>query len=261
MACEAWGRWAVRTVQANAINNRGEVVGISENRNGATRAFLWRPGRGMQGLGTLGGTDSSAVDINDATQVVGFSQTADGNDHAFLWTAARGMEDLGTLGGPTSEAIGISETGVVVGISSTAAGTEEAFLWTRGGGMRSLGTLGGNPSADANAVNTHRRVVGSHGRTSSMPFLWTPGDGMQPSAHARRRPGATQRPERVRPDRGNECTAGGALRAALWTPTAGPLAVAPMRTPSGLREPHPMKRPTNGTEESSCYAYSVLAHF
>ena len=44
----------------NAINNRGEVVGVSETRNGAGRAFLWRPGRGMRDLGTLGGSESEA---------------------------------------------------------------------------------------------------------------------------------------------------------------------------------------------------------
>jgi probable HAF family extracellular repeat protein len=211
---------------AQSINNRGEVVGISEIRNGRPRAFLWRPGDGMQGLGTLGGPESFAEDINDATQVVGSSQTADGNFHAFLWTVARGMEDLGTLGGQSSGATGISETGVVVGISSTAAGTDEAFLWTRGGGMRSLGSPGGNPSAGAHAVNTHRRVVGTSGDFFN-PFIWIPGNGLQPLP--------TLRGGQAEPDDLNEfgqiagtsVTAGGELRAVLWTPTAGPLAAAP----------------------------------
>ncbi len=210
--------------EANAINNRTEVVGFSENRNGATRAFLWRPGRGMRGLGTLGGAESQAEDINDATQVVGSSQIANGNDHAFLWTAARGMEDLGTLGGATSEAFGISETGVVVGFSETAAGTEVAFLWTRGGGMRNLGTPAGNPSAGANAVNTHRRVVGT---TADFfhPFLWAPGDRHDRIAHARRPSRAAQRPERVRPGRGHECGGGRCTARRTLDPdrgTAGP---------------------------------------
>jgi hypothetical protein len=95
--------------------------------------------------------------------------------------------------------------------------------------MRSLGTLGGNPNSFARAVNTHRRVVGA-GFTRDdflLPFLWTPASGM------RRLP--TLGGDRGLPNDLNEFgqiagaseTATGAIRAALWTPTAGPLAVAP----------------------------------
>ncbi len=219
---------------ANSINNRREVVGSSDNANGRTRAFLWRPGRGMRSLGTLGGPFSQAFDINDATQVVGSSLTADREEHAFLWTAARGMEDLGTLGGASSIALGISQTGEVVGQSHTAAGTTRAFLWTRAGGMRSLGTLGGQGAA-AWSVNTHRRVVGSSlpDQISANPvaFLWTPGGGMrslpQPIPNAVGEANYLNEFGNIigtsfitRSDGQTE------FHALLWTPTAGPLAVA-----------------------------------
>ena len=49
---------------ANAINNRREVVGSSDIRNGNTRAFLWTPGHGMRNLGTLGGRNSECASIS-----------------------------------------------------------------------------------------------------------------------------------------------------------------------------------------------------
>ncbi len=115
---------------------------------------------------------------------------------------------------------------MVVGISSTAAGTDEAFLWTRGGGMRSLGTPSGNPSAGANAVNTHRRVVGTTA-DFFQPFLWTPGDGMSGLPTLGGGQGQPNDLNEFGLIAGTSVTAGGALRAVLWTPTAGPLAVPP----------------------------------
>jgi probable HAF family extracellular repeat protein len=222
---------------ANAINNRQEVVGVSQNRNGDDRAFLRRPVGGMQGLGTLGGATSNALDVNDATQVVGFSKRANGSTHAFLWTAARGMEDLGTLGGRLSIAFGISQTGVVVGFSTTdAAASEEAFLWTRAGGMRSIGTLGGQFPNRAFSVNTHRRVVGislaGDVGTNYLPFLWTPGGGMRRLPQPR--PGSqgdandlNEFGEIVGSSFITRPSGEAEDHALLWTPTAGPLAVAP----------------------------------
>jgi probable HAF family extracellular repeat protein len=217
---------------ANSINNRREVVGASDTRSGSLRGFLWRPGQGMQSLGSLGGENSQAFDINDATQVVGVSQTADGDDHAFLWTPGRGMEDLGTLGGRTSQAGGISQTGDVVGSSETADGTVEVFLWTRGKGMRSLGKPEGGENLFATGINTHRRVVGitfSGGEIEDLPFLWTSGSGIQLLPTLGGPLGQAQDLNEFGQIVGTTRTSLNDIRATLWTPIDGPLAVAPGR--------------------------------
>jgi probable HAF family extracellular repeat protein len=216
--------------EAQAINNRREVVGLAQNNNGRFRAFLWRPGRGMRSLGTLGGPNSSASDVNDATQVVGGSQVTRNTEHAFLWTAERGMEDLGTLGGANSVALAISETGVVVGLSETATGTAGGFIWTRDGGMRRLGTMGSYPFGPGGgaSVNTHRRVVGSRLTASGqeVPFLWTPEDGVQrlPTRGPIDFGFATDVNEFGQIVGGLSPEGSFIPFAALWTPTAGPLA-------------------------------------
>ena len=82
---------------AIAINNSGQIAGISDPPGDATTyAVLWRNGA-ITNLGTLPGDFSSvAADINARGQVVGSSCDVNFNCRAFLWD--NGVEiDLNSL--------------------------------------------------------------------------------------------------------------------------------------------------------------------
>ena len=145
--------------EANDINNRGWVVGVSGQGSGEGlgHAFLWRDGR-MLDLGTLGGEESGANGINDRGWVVGAAATGGSAVHAFLWRDGR-MLDLGTLGGEFSEAMEVNNRGVVVGNSETASGLLRPFVWYRGV-MRELNVAGGITSF-ATAINARGQVTGA----------------------------------------------------------------------------------------------------
>ena len=141
--------------RAHAINDRGEIVGVSSTWD-STRAFLWRDGH-MTDLGTLGGRHSVAMDINNRSEIVGWSQTADGSSHAFLWRDGQ-MTDLGTLDGAGgySTANAINDYGVIVGDNGGPNGLQ-AFLWH---GDR-MSALGADPTRAA-AINNLGDVVGTN---------------------------------------------------------------------------------------------------
>jgi probable HAF family extracellular repeat protein len=144
---------------ATAINDRGQVVGISGTcdqavgRFTAAHAVLWENGT-VTDIGNLGGDAwNTPMAINQRGDVVGFAgQPGDDPDnpqlHAFLWTRHDGIQDLGALPGDVySEAHGINERRQVVGISCDAAGSCRAFLW-QNGVMTDLNTLVGPGYAD-----------------------------------------------------------------------------------------------------------------
>ncbi len=111
------------------------------------------------GLGTLGGTYSTAQAINDSGQVVG---NGNGDNRAFITGPnGIGMSYLDTLGGSGSKsyATDINNSGQVAGYYITG-GVAHAFITgTNGAGMTDLGTLGGNYSI-AYGINSTGQVVG-----------------------------------------------------------------------------------------------------
>ena len=73
---------------ALAVNDLGQVVGLSMTAAKESHAFLWEAGT-MTDLGTLGGSEARAVAVNDLGQVVGVSMTAAGESHGALWRTLR----------------------------------------------------------------------------------------------------------------------------------------------------------------------------
>jgi probable HAF family extracellular repeat protein len=171
---------------ARGLNDSDQVTGSSFLLFGA-HAFLWDVTRGMQDLGTLGGSVSNGARVNVHGQVVGQSIAVDDPSfpiyHAFRYTNGIGMQDLGTLPGTSrtsSSARGINADGDVVGYSNDPAfGANRAFLYSDRDGMRDLGTLGGR-SALANDINDNGEVVGIADLPSGQghPFLYSREGGM-----------------------------------------------------------------------------------
>jgi probable HAF family extracellular repeat protein len=151
----------------NAINNLGQVVGLSNTPgNAAGHAFRYSGGATID-LGTFpGGTYSWATGINDSGQIVGYANTATGVTHAFLWSPTSGMTDLGALlPGSANSAGAINSAGDIVGDYTTSGGVKHAFLRTKAGVFTDLGALigGGSLHSSAVRINNNGQVLISAG--------------------------------------------------------------------------------------------------
>ena len=197
---------------ASWINNRGDIVGFSQNGVidpvvglPEERAVLWREGQIID-LGTLGGNQGMGAAINNHGQVVGLALSGVSDPfsfyyqflyclpfnicpsnptaaRAFVWDEKDGMQDIGTLGGPDSWAFFVNDQGQVAGFSYTNSivnptsglPTFHPFLWEKDKGMKDLGTLGGTIAQAVNGMNERGEVVGSTtmaGDITHHPFLW-----------------------------------------------------------------------------------------
>jgi probable HAF family extracellular repeat protein len=201
---------------ATAINDRGQVVGISGRcdrafgRFSAIHNVLWEDGVPTN-IGDLGGVAwNTPVAINERGDIVGFSNTspADGGSfraQAFLKPAGQPIQNLGTISPDEtlSQALGINESRQVVGISCTPGFAScRAFIW-EDGVMRDLNGLIPSSSADhlitANDINDLGQITGRAVTASGaeVPFVATPvdaaGDAAGPAAAPRLPEPARQR--------------------------------------------------------------------
>ncbi|MGH7254020.1 MAG: hypothetical protein ACREIE_09510, partial [Nitrospiraceae bacterium] len=176
---------------ATAINQRGQVVGISGDcdlavgRFSARRLILWDKGQ-VSEIPHLGGEAwHTPMAINERGHVVGFSNppgVVNGalSPRAFLWTGGATSINLNTLkDDATSQARGINSRGQVVGVSSGPNGNR-AFLW-EDGVMKDLTMLVGPGFPDrllsAQHINDAGVITGTMFETSTgrtLGFVATP---------------------------------------------------------------------------------------
>ena len=182
---------AARNGVANAINNRGEIAGVSENTTlDATcppidgplgqyqklqfKPVVWQNGKVQELLTIDGDPDGIAFSVNDRGQVVGGTGTctayqANGDltylfgKHATLWENGA-VTDLGNLGGVASGggnvAYHINNRGQAVGLSGTPDGGFHGFLWSREAGILDVGTVGNDVASVALYDNDAGDIVG-----------------------------------------------------------------------------------------------------
>jgi len=162
-----------RNTAAFAINDRGQIVGLAQDRSGAYHLVLWDQERKLQDLGSLDTQETPGrFDINNAGQIAGFVTDPNGTPRAFLRDPNGCQYWLGTLGGPLVPDCRLNNAGQIAGTSEMADGTAHAFVWDKANGMRDLGIEG-----LAAAINDRGQILG-YGRRGA--FLWDPNDGVTP---------------------------------------------------------------------------------
>ena len=201
---------------ATAINDRGQVVGISGDCGiavgsvSAKHAVLWDKGVPVD-LGNIGGDAwNTPTAINNLGTIVGFANTAPGTARtyeAFVWTKAGGMKSLGKIPGDLrSTANGINEKGdKIVGLSRGGPYLFRAVLWQNGQltDMNTL-TVPGSPFLLlAGDIDQEGRIVGEafHPDTLEAPaYVATPihDDDDDDRSHAVRETPKGSLPENVR---------------------------------------------------------------
>jgi uncharacterized membrane protein len=121
---------------ANALNNKGEVVGSyfpNKWDYNSNSAFFWNKDTGFKNLGSLGTTYkiSQAYGINDNSQVVGSTTFGtSGYPFAFIWSQNTGMNLLNQVTA-NSAAYSINNNGEAVGFQggTTTLSPRNAASW------------------------------------------------------------------------------------------------------------------------------------
>lgn len=153
---------------ATAINDRGDVVGVSATADGPSAPFLWSKGR-MRKLPL-----DAVAGINERRQVAGGRLHGTAGFHAGVLYRGR-FTDLGAGPFDRSNTYGINDRGWVIGWHFSPARAERGMLW-RGGTATDVGTLGGERT-QLRAINDRGQILGQSQVADGnvRPVLWQRG--------------------------------------------------------------------------------------
>lgn len=140
---------------AEAVNNRGQVVANGNGSEGLGSFVWWRGVRSPLAL-TPEADGASAHDINDRSVVVGYVLVPGVPDinRAVVWREGVAAE-LGVADPYGSHAYGVNDRGQIVGTGITTG----AFIWERGV-VSSLPSLIGEGGTSANDINERGQAAG-----------------------------------------------------------------------------------------------------
>ncbi|MDB6032564.1 MAG: hypothetical protein JWM16_2902 [Verrucomicrobiales bacterium] len=155
--------------QAIKINNRNEIVGVSETADGRIHAFIWSDGV-MQDLGVQpGATESNAYDINDNGQIIGSFPNA--------YSGAPPI--VAPIGYQIAGVVALNNKGALVGklISDVDSRILSSAYIYENSSLTLLPPLSFGGSAEAMDINNLGEVVGisEAAQNQTHPVMWSDG--------------------------------------------------------------------------------------
>jgi hypothetical protein len=173
-----------KEVQAKALNDRGDVVGFADGKDGTFRAILWKRGKAARAvnLGVLPGyVSSEAYGVNNHRVVFGLLYDKQERTFPFRWKAGRMTVLRGPRGRIQQAAVSgrnaVNERGEVTG-TLLIAGNRRAVRWTRKGKATFLRPLPGHTWTNAWSIGKDGVVSGWSRKLptddgENNPVIWT----------------------------------------------------------------------------------------
>jgi hypothetical protein len=120
----------------SGINNRGEIVGLFEDRSRVVRNFLRSPGGRYTIIDPPGSfPDEEAVDVNNRGEIVGFVDDNGENSagtRGFLRTRRGHYVTIEVPGAASTAALKVNDRGQVAGFYVDQANAVHGFVWDHG---------------------------------------------------------------------------------------------------------------------------------
>ena len=158
---------------ATAINNNGEIVGVSEDGNGMGYATHWDGRGGMVDVHSVLGAMGTSVpwDISDNGTIVGQAKiTAGIFPRGFVWDQTNAPEQAGTDLYPGGANYGVDSRGTIVGSGYFFGDPDDALMAVpdgRGGYDYPLINPFGFWFSQARAINENGMIIGHSGYNST----------------------------------------------------------------------------------------------